>query len=182
MGSGGRKYIPVEDVLDVTESRLWYYIPGFKGYEVSNDGYVRSMKHYRTYPFGIIVKKKKDGNDPSYELTSDNGERNLIHLSQIVHLVKTSNYNVSGYPRATCITNWNARYDKRLDVTKREKINKSKTKLDAIHYHKFKVVQNGDEAYGMYRTVPDVRTPIKSAKGDKYYGREDCRSFSNFNV
>lgn len=135
----GRKFTAVEEVLDIYEDRLWYYIPGFKGYEVSNDGYVRSMKQYRTYPFGIVIKKKKDESDPVYELTTDNGERKAVHFSEIVHLVKESDYKLGGYPRATNVVNYNARYDKRVDVTRTRKMNKNK--LDDIHPYKFKVIQ-----------------------------------------
>ena len=46
-----RKYTPVENCLNIYEPRYWFYIPGFNGYELSNDGFVRSMKHYRRYPY-----------------------------------------------------------------------------------------------------------------------------------
>ena len=177
-----KQFVSIESVLDVAEPRWWYYIPGFNGYEISNDGYLRSMKHYRTYPFGILVKRKKDGVDPSYELTGNDGERHLIHHSQIVHLVNTSEYKVAGYPRQTCITNYGGRIDNRLTHKNLDRINNSKTKLDTLHYHKFRVVENGDETYGMTRSVADVKTPIKSTKGEMCYGRTDCRSLSNFNV
>ena len=177
-----KEFIAIQDAMDVGENRWWYYIPGFNGYELSHDGYIRSMKHYRKYPFGILIKPKQDGQDPSFELTGNDGERYNIHLSQIAHLVKTSTYDVAGYPRQTCITNYGGRIDNRLTIKNLDRVNKNKTKLDTLHYHKFRVVENGDEAYGMTKSVPDVRTPIKSTKGDMCYGRTDCRSLSDFNV
>ena len=70
---GKRKnFIGVEDVLNIFDTnRVWYYIPGFNGYELSSDGYLRSMKHYRRYPYGILIQpvKRKPYNtstDPLY--------------------------------------------------------------------------------------------------------------------
>lgn len=62
--------------MNIYDDRLWYYIPGFNGYEVSNDGYVRSMKHWRKYPYGILIKPKSINNGEAiFELSNDNNER-----------------------------------------------------------------------------------------------------------
>ena len=53
-----RKFNDVKYFLDIyDQNRLWYFIPqpGFNGYEVSNDGYVRSIKYYMKYPYGILI-------------------------------------------------------------------------------------------------------------------------------
>ena len=52
------RFTPIQDVLDIYDpNRLWYNIPNFNGYEISNDNYIRSMKHYMKYPYGILIKK-----------------------------------------------------------------------------------------------------------------------------
>jgi hypothetical protein len=37
------KLYPVELVLNIYDYRLWYFLPGYTGYEVFNEGYIRSM-------------------------------------------------------------------------------------------------------------------------------------------
>ena len=64
----GSKFIPIESVLDINDQNIWwYYIPGFNGYELSSNGLVRSMKHFKKYPFGILIKTrdKVRSEDPS---------------------------------------------------------------------------------------------------------------------
>lgn len=108
-------YTPVEYVLNPYDDRLWYYIPGFNGYELSNDYYIRSMKHYRKYPFGILLEpvKKADGSydkkDPSFSLSNDNNERVVIKLSEIVDRVNHMDRAISGYPRRTYVTDIQSR-------------------------------------------------------------------------
>jgi len=103
------KFIPIETVLSFYDDRYFYYIPGFNGYEVSNDGIVRSMKHYKKYPFGILIKPRKNkkgivDQDPVYELSNNQNERVSIRLSQIMQLARENPYHVTGYPRRMNIT------------------------------------------------------------------------------
>ena len=103
-----RKYVAVENCLNVSDpSRVWMYIKGFNGYELSTDNIIRSMKHYKQYPYGILIspKKDKDGNivhpeDPIFELSDDNNNRKKIALSQLIEIVKNSE-SKPGYPRYT---------------------------------------------------------------------------------
>ena len=110
-----RSFIAIEDVLNIYDDRVWYYIPGFNGYELSNDGIVRSMKHYRVYPFGILIRPKTykgqviHPQDPSYELSNDNNERVTVLRSQLAYLAKTNPYHTPGYPRRTTITDPSSR-------------------------------------------------------------------------
>ena len=103
-------FIPLEQFLNPADDRWFYYIPGFNGYEISNDGYVRSMKHYKKYPFGILIQPKKrngkvvDPEDPTFELSNNNNERVAVKRSQLQYLAATCKYHVTGYPRRTCIT------------------------------------------------------------------------------
>ena len=39
-----------------TDPQLWYEIPGFNGYEMSDYGLVRSMKYFQRLPFGMLIK------------------------------------------------------------------------------------------------------------------------------
>lgn len=103
-----RKFTPIESYLNIADpNRLWMYIKGYNGYELSNDGFVRSMKHYIQYPYGILItpKKDKDGKvlhpeDPIFELSDDNNNRKKLSLSQITEIVKNSE-DKPGYPRFT---------------------------------------------------------------------------------
>ena len=176
------KYTPVESCLDIYDSnRLWYYIPGFNGYEVSNDGYVRSMKHYHKYPYGILIvpKKNKKGEikcpqDVIFEISDNNNERQLIHLSQLIYLAKTNPYGVAGYPRCTIITDTSSRNDRKFIKSK------NKMKIPPIdkdwHYAKFTIIEDGKSTLNMTKKdYNEIICPLVAIKGDQYYGREDCR-------
>lgn len=118
------KFILVEDILSIYDDRFWYYIPGFNGYEVSNDGFIRSMKHYKKYPFGILIQPRKHKNgtikypeDPIYELSNNDNERVCLKLSQIMNLALNNIYQITGYPRRTCVTDISPR-NQRIFVKK----------------------------------------------------------------
>lgn len=92
----------VEEVLDIYDgNRCWYYIPGFNGYEISNDGYIRSMKHYKKYPYGLLIKPRKDG---KFELSDNNNQRVTVTRSELLRLAQTNPYQITGYPRSTLMT------------------------------------------------------------------------------
>lgn len=192
-----RRYIPVEAVLPIYCDRLWYYIPGFNGYEISNDGYVRSMKHYRAYPFGILIqpKKDKDGNiidpeDPIFELSDNNNERHAIHRSQLIYLSKNNKLIVNGYPRSTIITDRSSRNDRHFVVRKGKgdqdlKLPNTNYNKDTTHYVKFTIVQDTKQAFNSTLTRSKLICPIKPldpSKGENYYGRKDCRTIVNQDV
>lgn len=109
------QFIPVENFIDPLDQNIWwYYIPGFNGYEISNTGIVRSMKHYRKYKFGILIKPKEITNiielftvqypELTYELSDNNNERKVIKRSELQYLASKNPYHVQGYPRRTIIT------------------------------------------------------------------------------
>ena len=51
-------FVRVENYINpMSQDIWWYYIPGFNGYEISNTGIVRSMKHYKKYPYGILIRR-----------------------------------------------------------------------------------------------------------------------------
>ena len=103
-----RKYAAVENYINTADPNiLWMYIDGFNGYELSNIGFIRSMKHYKQYPYGILITPKKDKNgavihpdDPIFELSDNNNNRKTLTLSQISEIVKNSK-DMPGYPRFT---------------------------------------------------------------------------------
>lgn len=169
-----KKFIAVEDVLNIYDPNIWwYYIPGFNGYEVSNTLLVRSMKHHAKFPLGILVKPKKYGKDPSFELSNNNNERVTIRLSQIVHLAKTNPYAVYGYPRLTIWTDCASRnmrcFLKRQIPT---------VMLDETpKFPKFTIIDEADPKDKFkIKMKEDVIVPIVSVDGyDTYYGRDDIR-------
>ena len=110
-------FIEVDKRLGLDNNRVWYYIEGYNGYELSNDGYLRSMKHYKKYPYGILLRgttDKKTG-DIIYELTDDQNQRVHIGLSTLSIIAQNSSYNIdhaNGYPRRTSITDIASRNQK----------------------------------------------------------------------
>ena len=104
------RFTRVEDVINTEDTkREWYYIMGYNGYEMSNDGYIRSMKHYKRYPYGLLIQPKKNGKgevinpeNPIYTLSNNNNERCTLHLSEIKQICESINQKkVGGYPRPT---------------------------------------------------------------------------------
>lgn len=199
---GKRKnFIGVEDVLNIFDTnRVWYYIPGFNGYELSSDGYLQSMKHYRRYPYGILIQpvKRKPYNtstDPLYELSDNDNIRQRIRLSQLTQLAATNQFNVAGYPRATIITDGSSRnhfvrneegaYVKVYNGPKSGGGRNGHTMplLDnKTRYAKFTIIQDGTEMPFMEYQQSKVRVPIKPIEGETYYGRKDCRTLCDINV
>lgn len=107
-------FTPLETVLDINHPRLWYYIPGYNGYEVSDDGYVRSMKHFKRYPYGLLIQAKvgKKSGEIYFEMSDDNNIRKRVSLNEIKHRAANNQYTIGNYPRRTCVT----------DLTSRNKI------------------------------------------------------------
>lgn len=99
--------IPVESVFDLeTDSQLWYNVPGYNGYEISNLGYVRSMKNFRVYPYGMLLRPKgkdKKGNN-CFELSDDFNRRKILSVEEIWNLAMNNPYKNNSYPRSTWTT------------------------------------------------------------------------------
>jgi hypothetical protein len=151
------------------------------------------MKHYRKYPYGILIKPVArkpycDSTDPLYEISDDNNKRKRIRLSQLMHLAATNQYAVSGYPRATIITDSGSRnkYVKNSSGAYVKVYNgpgrNGRKQLDIppldnrAHYAKFTIIQDGTELPHMKYEQSKYVVPIESINGDEYYGREDCRN------
>lgn len=109
------QFTPIQQFIDPYTSDIWwYYIPGFNGYEISNTGIVRSMKHYRKYPFGILIRPRetrdpmdlfvKNYDELTYELSDNNNERKVMKRSELLYLASSNPYHVTGYPRRTIVT------------------------------------------------------------------------------
>lgn len=157
----GNKFTLVEDVLGVYNDRVWYYIPHYNGYEISNDGYIRSMKHYRKYPFGILISPKKSkGKIIQYELSNDNNERDILSLDEIKNLAfNNPRYNINGYPRKTLSTDISPRNQRYFVRKKQDNLQSDKRLI----YPKFTVIKEDKE----------IVCPIESINGGIYYGRKD---------
>lgn len=61
---------------------VWFYIPGFNGYQINKEGLVRSMKMMYKNP-GHILKKDKSG---KYTLTNDNNERVRVSSEELMNI------------------------------------------------------------------------------------------------
>jgi hypothetical protein len=186
-----RRFIPIESVLDIYDTnRYWMYLPGFNGYEISNDGYVRSMKHYMKYPYGILIQKVKRGKyadspDPLFELSDDDNKRQRIRLSQLMELAMKNQFIVYGYPRATIVTNSGSRNKYvRNDNGAYVKVYNGPVKTSInippidnnTHYAKFTIIQDGTEMPHMEYKGPQVKCPVSSINGTEYFGRKDCNT------
>ena len=113
-------FAPVQNYINPYDINIWwYYIPGFNGYEISNTGIVRSMKHFRKYPFGIVIKPKEVTNvlqlfteqfdDLTYELSDNYNRRQSIKRSELFKLAFNNPYPIVGYPRKTLFTDVSSR-------------------------------------------------------------------------
>ena len=66
---------PTENVVDIYDPNiLWYKIKDFPGYEISNNGYLRSFKSAKKYPYGIILEYYHN-NGNYYSMTCSNNNR-----------------------------------------------------------------------------------------------------------
>lgn len=96
----GDKYVAVENVFDIyNDDQIWYRIKGFRGYEISNKGVIRSLKHFKKYPYGIIIQPvnvKKD----IFVLSDNNNVRKRMNRVEIYKLRDeqwvSSTCNISG--------------------------------------------------------------------------------------
>ena len=168
--SPNSKYIPIEDVVDVNdESIWWFHIPNYNGYQVSTNGLVRSMKHFMSYPYGILIRPKKNrrgGNDPTYELTNNNNERTPIRLSQIQYLAKTNPYNTP--PCRTLSTDISSR---NMRAFIKNKLEVQPLDNTTTRFPKFTIIDEEDDTKHLVRH--DVVEPIKFINGEDYNGRTD---------
>lgn len=124
------KYIAVENVLYIYDmNRVWFHLQGYNGYELSNDGYIRSMKHHKKYPYGILLQPKKNNkgivitpDDPVFELSNDQNERVSLHLSELIAIANNDPFkNCSGYPRYTIARDIQSRNDRNF-VKKKQRV------------------------------------------------------------
>ena len=108
-------FVRVENYIDpLSQDIWWYYVPGFNGYEISNTGIVRSMKHYKKYPYGILIRPREVSNpielftkifpELTYELSDNNNERKIVKRSELQYLASSCPYQIQGYPRRTIVT------------------------------------------------------------------------------
>ena len=83
------KFTPIQCILNIYDTnRVWLAIPGYNGYEISNDNIVRSMKHFKKYPYGIQIQPaNKDVADPVYTMSNNDNKRVNVKLSEILALV-----------------------------------------------------------------------------------------------
>lgn len=69
------------------DNRIWYCIKGFNGYEYSNFREVRSMKNFKKYPYGKILKPKSDSNGIYYMLSDNHNDKTKIYQNEIENII-----------------------------------------------------------------------------------------------
>lgn len=67
--------------------KVWYFIPGFNGYQINSEGIVRSMKMMHKDPGHKLVKDKSG----KYILTNDNNKRVRISPEELMDMTFNSN-------------------------------------------------------------------------------------------
>lgn len=92
------KVFPTESVVNIYDRNiLWYSIPGFPGYQISTNGYLRSFKSAKKYPYGIILEYyHKDGQ--YFNISDVNNSRYKLSIEDIWFIVnKTDDSGTFGY-------------------------------------------------------------------------------------
>ena len=69
-------------------SGYWFHIPKFNGYQINENGCVRSMKNFKADP-GHYMKLY---NDKYYCLVDDNNESKRISMNDLLKLTFESGY------------------------------------------------------------------------------------------
>lgn len=157
------KFTLVEDVLNLYDDRFWYYLPGFNGYEMSNDGFIRSMKHYKKYPFGMLIQPKKGcrgviSEDTLYEISNNKNEKIIISSAELYRLSQSNEYTITGYPRRTCVTDMSPR-NQRIFIKSQDK----KQFDNSLFYPKFNIIKEQETN----------NCPIESLNGDMDFRRNN---------
>lgn len=143
------KFIRVDEAMNIyDENRRWLYIKGFNGYELSTDGYIRSMKHFKKYPYGILIQPKKSKGkiispeDPIFTLSNDNNERCDIHLSEIKEICNSIKQNhIHGYPRPTIMIDIASR-NQQAFIKRSPKNKPLDNDENKIHHPKFTIIRD----------------------------------------
>lgn len=144
------KPIPVETVLDINEARMWHYIPGFRGYELSDDGYVRSTKNFNVYPYGMLLRPVSSKGGNTFMLSNDDNKRVKISVEQLKELVKNDKFKHAGFPRATLLNNASSRNQQAF--VKKEPKPKPSDKIFMPRFtivHETEVINKGNPLYDL---------------------------------
>ena len=68
---------------------IWYMIKGFNGYEINEQGIVRSMKMMHANPGGLL-KQYKDKKGLYYILSNNENKRVKIYVQDLINIVFNS--------------------------------------------------------------------------------------------
>lgn len=98
------------------QERIWYTIKGYNGYELSNDGLLRSMKNYRKNPYGKLLTKHQDKIGYYYYLTNNNNDRVKVYEENIKRIVRNDKTKCTRRTEDTDISSRN-----KLTPTQRQK-------------------------------------------------------------
>jgi hypothetical protein len=84
--------IPIETVVNINDySILWADLnPRYNGYQISNfNGLVRSMKFYKKYPFGILIKPDDKG---MIKLSNSLNQVETIDVNKLFHSIQKKDF------------------------------------------------------------------------------------------
>lgn len=88
------------------DDQLWYRIPDFNGYEISNKGMVRSLKFTGRFPFGTIIDPKPSGKYfGMYEMSNNNNTRVMVSRDALWKLAMQNLKDYPYKPVSTCCVN-----------------------------------------------------------------------------
>lgn len=109
---------------------LWYMIEGFNGYEINEEGVVRSMKRMNAYP-GYLLKKDDEG---YYTLTNNRNKRVKMSPRELLDIVFNSGIPLK--PRTEDAVYLGGR-NKRFYFDSYHKDDEGKEKLVAMDFSKY---------------------------------------------
>lgn len=90
-GKGSRNFDVIE-VFGEDDDQLWYDIPLFPAYQISNKGYVRSFKRRNIFPYGsVMVPRNTDINGVVYQLTDKNNVGRRVSLKELEKIADRTN-------------------------------------------------------------------------------------------
>lgn len=81
------KVIPIETVVDINDINIrWANLSPYNGYQISTTGFIRSMKFYKKYPYGILIEPNKNG------IVKLSNSLNQVEHVDINEIIKSTKY------------------------------------------------------------------------------------------
>lgn len=125
---------PVDQVFSLNDDKIWYDIPGFPKYQYCDQGYIRSFKSRKKFPYGVVLGFKHTSNGDMYSLTDRNNFVRSISFMAIKSIVESSKdilhpYHTFEVPNDNISRNIHCFLDERVDQSIPGKVVKKPRKV-----------------------------------------------------